>query len=145
VCFPQKNTEEISLDMKKLHQRQMERWTPAVEHFMAGYGKLEILDSDTLRMPLHHHSAMTNAKERLEALCDLKLTAMHQLAQGCKSLVIPIALADRRITVKEAYDAARAEEDHQIHNWGLVEGAHDIDAENLLVQVSAASLLLWLS
>jgi ATP synthase F1 complex assembly factor 2 len=150
VCFPQRllsedEQEEISGERKRFFSLQIGRWQKSIDHFQDNYGKLEILDSDTLRSPNHEPTSYANTRFKLEALNDLQLTAIHQLAQGCKSLVLPIALCDRVITVTEAFDAARAEEDHQIQNWGLVEGAHDVDKENLMVQISAASLLLWLS
>ena len=150
ICFPQRQLsqgemEEISGEREKFLKLQMSRWSKAMNHFEQNYGKLEILDSDTLRSPQHSKEAYAKARARLEPLDDFKLTAVHQLAQGCKSLVIPLAVLDRTITPMEAFDAARVEEDHQITNWGLVEGAHDVDRESLLVQVTAASLLLHLS
>lgn len=150
VCFPQRQLgpaedEEVSGERKKLYGTQSERWKHPLNHFHEKYGKLEILDSDTLKAPVHEKKAIQAVKEKLEKLDDFKLTAVQQLAQGCKSLVVPLALVDRKITVLDAVTAARAEEDHQIQNWGLVEGAHDVDRENLVVQVSAASLILHLS
>ena len=47
--------------------------------------------------------------------------------------------------MKQAFDAARVEEDVQIEEWGLVEGNHDVDKANLLTQIAAASMLLWLT
>lgn len=147
VCFPQKLLEEIdelSGDSKKLRHEQQARWDHAIKHFTQNYGNLEILDSDTLRSPNHHSHAYERAKARLEELNDFQLTAVHELAKGCKSLVVPLALLDRKITVKEAFKAVRVEEDHQIGNWGLVEGAHDVEHESLMAQIAAASLILWL-
>lgn len=150
VCFPQRllqpgDIEEFSGEREKFRTMQLSRWQKAMDHFAKTYGKLEILDSDTLRSPNHDPAAYARVTARLEALNDFQLTAVHNLAQGCKSLVVPFALLDRKITVREALDAARVEDDHQITNWGLVEGAHDVDHENLLAQLAAASLIIWLS
>ena len=146
VCFPQKIvlTEESGESMK-LRDIQLRRWSEPLKHFEENYGKLKILDSDTLEKPRHDPLAITNARKRIEPLNDFELTALHHLAMGCKSLVLPLALLDRRITVQQAYEAARAEEDHQIQTWGLVEGAHDVDQESLLAQLSTSSLILWFS
>lgn len=146
VCFPSEIIpEEMSKESQKLFNTQSLRWKPSVDYFQHHYGKLEVLTSHTLRMPLHPKDTLLSARLKLETLCDFKLNAMHQLAHGCKSLVIPMALADRVISVNDAVVASRAEEDHQIGNWGLVEGSHDVDEVNLRVQISASSLILWLS
>ena len=49
--------------------------------------------------------------------------------------------APRRITAEEAFEASRVEMEHQIDEWGLVEGNHDVDRANLRAQLSAASTL----
>jgi hypothetical protein len=41
----------------------------------------------------------------------------------------------------KAIDAARVEEEFQISRWGLVEGQHDYDRLNYIVQLHAAVLL----
>lgn len=41
-----------------------------------------------------------------------------------------------------AMDAARAEEDTQIAEWGLVEGGHDLDLASMKVRVAAPVLFL---
>lgn len=46
--------------------------------------------------------------------------------------------------MEQAMAAARAEEDHQIEQWGLVEGGHDVDIADLRVRVSAPSLFVRL-
>jgi len=148
VCFPQRplpESDEQSGESKKLRHEQNARWDHALKHFVSQYGALEILDSDTLRSPKHDQHAYDRAKTRLEQLNDFDLTAVHELAKGCKSLVIPLALLDRKITAQEACKAARVEEDHQIGNWGLVEGAHDVESESLMAQITSASMILWLS
>lgn len=48
--------------------------------------------------------------------------------------------AQGRLSVAGALEAARVEEDHQIMNWGLVEGGHDVDIADAAARVSAAAL-----
>ncbi|KAH9249748.1 hypothetical protein BASA81_012555 [Batrachochytrium salamandrivorans] len=146
VCFPaQVDLNENSGETKKLHNFQQERWKLALGHFAQTYGQLQVLDSNTLVLPKHDPEAIAKVTHRLHDLCDFKLNAMNQLAHGCKSLVLPLALLDRASTVEGTLLASRAEEDHQIGNWGLVEGSHDVDESNLRCQISAASMVLWLA
>lgn len=48
--------------------------------------------------------------------------------------------AQGRLSVPEMLTAARLEEDHQIAEWGLVEGGHDIDIADASARISAAAL-----
>lgn len=146
VCFPAAiNTDEHSGESQKLYAFQQKRWSTALQHFASKYGKLDLLNADTLRVPKHDALAVEKVTERLTGLCDFKLNAMNQLAHGCKSLVLPLALLDRASSVEDTVLAARAEEDHQIGNWGLVEGSHDVDESNLRVQTASSSMVLWLA
>lgn len=69
---------------------------------------------------------------------------MEQLAASCKSVCIALATVRGRLTVAEALAAARLEEEHQIGQWGLVEGGHDIDQSDIKVRVAAPSVFVRL-
>lgn len=61
-----------------------------------------------------------------------------------KSVVISLALLHRFVTLDQAVDAGRVDEEYNIHMWGMVEGGHDVDRANVSVQAATASTLLWL-
>ena len=48
----------------------------------------------------------------------------------------------RRLSMEQALQAARLEEEFQIEGWGFVEGGHDLDQANARVRLTASSLLL---
>lgn len=73
-----------------------------------------------------------------------QLAAAEQLAACCKSVLLGLAATAQELSVEQAMAAARAEEDHQIEQWGLVEGGHDVDIADLRVRVSAPSLFVRL-
>jgi chaperone required for assembly of F1-ATPase len=59
VCFPAfVDQTENSGESLKLYTTQQTRWAKALVHFEATYGKLEVLDSHTLRMPNHPQSSL---------------------------------------------------------------------------------------
>ena len=49
-----------------------------------------------------------------------------------------------KVTVAQALAAARLEEDHQIDEWGLVEGGHDIDIADARARVAAPAVFMQL-
>jgi ATP synthase F1 complex assembly factor 2 len=137
VCFPREH--DLALQAK-----QVDLWGPFVKHCTSRYGPLCIGSGEHLVAPVHPARTMAAVSARLHQLNDWHLHAVHELARGAKSLVVPLAVADRAATVAQAFAAARAEEEHQIAEWGLVEGNHDVDKASLLTQMAAASTMLWL-
>lgn len=55
-----------------------------------------------------------------------------------------MALLYRHISVDQAFDACRVEEEHQIEHHGFVYDGHDTARAHTRVQLNAASTLLWL-
>lgn len=80
----------------------------------------------------------------LQGLNRWQLAAAEQLAACCKSVLLGLAATAQELSVEQALAAARAEEDHQIEAWGLVEGGHDVDMADLRVRVAAPSLFVRL-
>ena len=59
-------------------------------------------------------------------------------------MLLGLAAAAQQLSVEQALEAARVEEDLQIQQWGLVEGGHDIDIADLRIRVAAPSLFVRL-
>jgi len=137
ICFPRHSD-------PKLFAKQDVLWQPFVTHVVKRYGALSIGDGDALTAPVHPRETVKAVRHRLEHMNAWHLHATHELAKGAKSLVIPLCVADRVATAAQAIEAARAEEEAQIEEWGLVEGSHDVDKANLTAQMAAASTLMWL-
>lgn len=87
---------------------------------------------------------VTAVRRYLLSLDKWQLAAAEQLAASCKSVLIGLAALRGWLGVEAALEAARLEEDHQIGEWGLVEGGHDIDIADLRVRVAAPSLFVRL-
>lgn len=79
-----------------------------------------------------------------QAMDSWHLAAAEQLAASCKSVLLGLAATAGQVPIEQVLAVARAEEDHQIEHWGLVEGGHDIDIADLRVRVAAPSLFVRL-
>ena len=141
VCFPFASEDAVEQEHHKLVERQRSSWAAPLAHARREYGEIAMCDARSLGAPAHPPETRAKMRRRLERMSDWDLTATLSLAQASKSLVIPLALLDGAISVQEALDAARVEEEHQIAHWGLVEGGHDVDHANMRVQVLSAALL----
>jgi ATP synthase F1 complex assembly factor 2 len=87
---------------------------------------------------------MTSIQWMLFSLDDWTLSGLDTLTHNTKSLILALALWQRRITLKDALVACRVEELEQQGRWGEVQGYHDVDNAALEVKSSAASLFLHL-
>ena len=130
---------------------------PIISQIEKELGKIDLANGMTT--PQHPNTTVSNARKKLETVDAFQLTAIESLASGLKSLVLPLVLVhsvdgtknsldssqEFTLTATEAIAASRLEEEHQIDEWGLVEGGHDIDRANLQVQVCSALLFLRLN
>lgn len=57
-------------------------------------------------------------------------------------MCIAIAGVEGKLSLDQVIEASRIEESHQIEEWGLVEGGHDIDIAELNVRISAPLVFL---
>lgn len=81
-------------------------------------------------------------REYLETFDQWELASAEQLAASCKSLCLAIAAVRGNFSIKQVLETARVEEDHQIEEWGLVEGGHDLDLADMKVRVAAPIVFL---
>ena len=67
--------------------------------------------------------------------------ALEQAASNLKSTSLAIASFNEHITPEEALDYSRMEENFQAEQYGKVEGAHDLDENTILMNLTSAKLL----
>lgn len=139
-------------EVEKVHLKQQSIWKPVIEEFSTHFGEVDVRTD--MSCPKHPESTVNKVTEYLNSLDHFQLTAMESLTSGLKSIITSLTLlksiqatqVNRSITSNEAIQIARLEEEHQIEEWGLVEGGHDIDRANIEVQtISAATFLKLLS
>ena len=102
----------------------------------------DVRPSDSIFGANISEEVMRAAEARLCSMDAFELTAAFNAAASAKSLLVGLALTRGAVDVETATRAARAEEDFQIAEWGLVEGGHDVDQADIAVRLSAPRTML---
>ncbi|PVA06457.1 ATP12 family chaperone protein [Thalassorhabdomicrobium marinisediminis] len=102
--------------------RQAAQWDPLLDWASDTYdARLQIT---TGVMPVEQSpQAVKNLAAPLYAADAFELTALHDLVALSGSLVLALAVTQRRLTAAEAWDLSRVDEDWQIEQWGEDETA----------------------
>jgi chaperone required for assembly of F1-ATPase len=89
----------------------------------------------SIPQPGYSYDALAQAMSRHD---EFALTGLASMAPILKSLVLSLALADKRLTVAEAHAAAHVDETFQSEKWGRDEEA-DARLANLLAELETAN------
>lgn len=102
--------------------RQAERWDPLLDWARTTYDAPLILAAGV--MPV---SQPPTSLERLKTLVtahdDFELAALHDLVAISGSLILGLAVSEKRLSAPEAFALSRLDEDWQIEQWGEDEEA----------------------
>lgn len=60
-----------------------------------------------------------------------------------KSLILTLAVIDRKLTVSQAVKLSRLEIEFQTEKWGSVEWAHDLEEHDTTSRLAAANIFLY--
>ena len=141
VCFLEPQGDSAGGGDRALRAAQDRLWVPLLEWMTSRFGPIGVVDGH-LGVPQHAPETRAAVQDALSQLSDAKLGALESVTQGCKSIVIALALAEDRLDVDGAFHAARLEEEEQMRVWGVVEGSHDVDRAALRAQLAAAKLMM---
>ncbi|KAI8813804.1 hypothetical protein BJ742DRAFT_787508 [Cladochytrium replicatum] len=122
----------------KLLELQDERWKPLIQWTLDTYGA-ELKTTMGIFSVKQSDETVSKLRAIVESFDPIKLAAFEKAVLTTKSFVIGLALAERRITVEEAVNAARVELDAQISRWGEVEDSHDVDHADMTRQLGAVA------
>ena len=93
-------------------------------------------------MPSITEDSIQNFETMCESVDDYYLAALETAATVAKSPAIALALLDGFLTIDQALNCSRSEENLQIEEFGKIEGAHDIDEFYERMVLSAAKNLV---
>ena len=97
--------------------RQNARWQPLVDWLTLRFDAP--LQVTTGVVPKAQPAAATTAiRAAVEALDPFWLTALHSVTISCGSVVIGLALLERRLDAEEAWHVSQLDESFQIESWG---------------------------
>jgi len=140
VLFHAHPTERELIKLQRMHFQPLLRW------LRRRFG-VELRTSDALMGRIAHPAESSRRVSlMLDQLDAFTLTCVQCWTMECKSLVLALALLSGEVSVAQAREAARLEEESQAEVWGVVEGGHDMDRLNLAVGLSSAHTfmdLLW--
>ncbi|SJZ34993.1 Chaperone required for the assembly of the F1-ATPase [Enhydrobacter aerosaccus] len=122
-------------DPSSLVQRQHEIWQPLLDWVAERYDARLSLASGT-SFVTQSPAALLALREAVAAHSDIALSALYNLTHVAGSLVIALAVAERRLSAEDAFSAAELDELFQIERWGedplaaqrLANIRNDIDA-----------------
>ncbi len=109
--------------------------------------------SDTLQVPIattqevarsidHPLELITRLHRVLNNMDPFMLACLQCATMECKSLVLGLALLGRGMSLEQAKQASRLEEEFQVEIWGVVEGGHDMDRLNNSVSLSSVAAFM---
>ncbi|OAE18118.1 hypothetical protein AXG93_4101s1050 [Marchantia polymorpha subsp. ruderalis] len=127
----------------KLADKQVKLWDPLLDWAEKEVGARPVVSSSIFGT-IQPYPVIFALDKTLRSMSDWELAAVDSLAGAAKSLVVALAIARNELSIERAIDIIRVEEEHQIEDWGHVEGGHDIDIADLRVQITAASVFLRL-
>jgi ATP synthase mitochondrial F1 complex assembly factor 2 len=123
----------------RLVRLQKKHWDPLIRWMK---DEFDITMATTTAITPPEHPAETPAKvfELLESFDKWEFSALDSVTASTKSLVVGLAVLKNRLTIDEAYAAARVEEQYQIDEWGKVHGpfGHSVDMITPRVKIAAA-------
>ena len=100
-----------------LRARQSALWQPLLDWASARFGAELCVISGLMPQP-QPDATLTALRRAVEALDDLALTALMVATAAAGSLVVGLALLERRITGEEAFAVSQLDESFQIEEWG---------------------------
>lgn len=126
----------------ELLQLQKNNWSPIINWFNQRYG-VNIEPTLDISAP---HIEQQDIQKLEKHLLSYNWNALQGISFGVdaiKSLILELAVIDRKITVNQAVKLSRLETDFQTEKWGNVEWAHDLEEYDTTSRLSASNLFVY--
>lgn len=134
LCYRSENKEMLA--------QQKKQWDPLL--VWAGGRFNTLWQTTTGLMPLEQPAILHEAvREHLKTLDDMQLTACGMLASNYSSLVLALAVLEKRLTAENAFTLSRLEEELQAECWGKDEEA-EVKKQRLQAEIMEISRFLRL-
>ncbi|KAL3624295.1 hypothetical protein CASFOL_033111 [Castilleja foliolosa] len=129
---------------KDLRELQVEKFAPLIKFVESEFGYKPTVYTSFFGGK--QDEGLVNAIEKvLKKTDNCELAAIDAIASAAHSLIIAIGVFRGKLSIEQAIELIRLEEDLQVDRWGLVEGGHDVDVADLRVQIASATVFLGLS
>ena len=126
-----------------LRKMQDEVWVPVIKWFEKKYD-VTLKVTEGIDVSSHSMTTRRRMKVVLEDMDSLTLTGLVSAASNCKSMICAMALYEEYFSAEACTDASLLENLYQQKEWGMAEGAHDVDRSDILSDLAASHLLFTL-
>jgi chaperone required for assembly of F1-ATPase len=127
----------------ELVRRQNQAWDPLLDWAAERHGA-PLLTAHGVTSIAQPEESLAALRAAVEAFDPFALAALHVVASICGSLVLALAVADRRLTAAEAFAASQIDERYQAEKWGL-DAEAQARARRLEAELDAAARFMDLS
>jgi chaperone required for assembly of F1-ATPase len=127
----------------ELVRRQSEAWDPLLDWVAERYGA-PLLTAKGVTSVEQPDSSIAALRKAVEGFDPFALSALHVIASICGSLVLALAVADRRLSAADAFALSQIDERFQAEKWGLDSEA-EARAKRLAHELATAARFLDLS
>ena len=112
----------FSSSPEELVNIQNKEWLPLI-HYMKSSYDIDLTYTSNLFAINQKTESLFKLKNILKEKNIFKLSAFYTLSQITKSIIIPLALVNNKISAKKAFENSNLEELYQISKWGKDEEA----------------------
>jgi chaperone required for assembly of F1-ATPase len=102
----------------ELVRRQSEAWDPLLDWVAERYGA-PLLTAKGVTSVEQPDNSIVALREAVEGFDPFALSALHVIASICGSLVLALAVADKRLSAADAFALSQIDERFQAEKWGL--------------------------
>ena len=127
----------------ELVARQNAAWDPLLDWVAERHGA-PLLTAHGITSIAQPEASLAALKAAMEAESPFALAALHVVASIAGSLVLALAVADKRLTPGEAFAASRVDERYQAEKWGL-DAEAGARAKHLARELDAAARFMDLA
>jgi chaperone required for assembly of F1-ATPase len=127
----------------ELVRRQSEAWDPLLDWAAERYGA-PLVSAKGITSVVQPETSIAALRKAVEALDPFALSAVHVIASICSSLVLGLAVIDKRISAEQAFALSQIDERFQAEKWGLDSEA-EARAKRLEQELVTAARFLDLS
>lgn len=131
-------------DDDDLYEFQCAEWDPVRDWFNQRFGTDIQRTRDIMAPTISAGTRMAITKH----LLSYDAVSMHGFVFAVdvlKSLILTMAVIERRVCVEQAVRLSRLEEEHQIKKWGRVEFAHDVSQLDSQARLAASIMFVHLN
>ncbi|XP_043274448.1 ATP synthase mitochondrial F1 complex assembly factor 2 [Venturia canescens] len=133
-----------SSETDELFNVQAQKWDPIIQWFCDRY-QVDITKTQSISPPDVPMETKATIIRHMVSYSEAALQGFLYSVDTLKSVILTMAVCDRKISVEEAVSLSRLEEEFQISHWGNVEWSHDLSKQDLQGRLAAATLFIHLS